>query len=167
MWFCPAVIPAAGPSFHGTSSSSSSHSSCAPVASPRSSRGRRSHTPPPARAVAVPLQDQLAADAEFRPDLVKVHMKCQYTTAFGQQLKVVGGAPELGEWDLARVSSVRGFVSKQGLCVVTWSAVLQVACSTCRKVKASCLVGSVRGAARALPRFSFAVVCRSVALLPC
>ncbi|WIA38330.1 hypothetical protein OEZ86_001666 [Tetradesmus obliquus] len=95
-----------GPSFHGTSSSSSSHSSCAPVASPRSSRGRRSHTPPPARAVAVPLQDQLAADAEFRPDLVKVHMKCQYTTAFGQQLKVVGGAPELGEWDLARAPAM-------------------------------------------------------------
>ncbi|WIA18038.1 hypothetical protein OEZ85_009520 [Tetradesmus obliquus] len=95
-----------GPSFHGTSSSSSSHRSCAPVASPRSSRGRRSHTPPPARAVAVPLQDQLAADAEFRPDLVKVHMKCQYTTAFGQQLKVVGGAPELGEWDLARAPAM-------------------------------------------------------------
>jgi hypothetical protein len=51
------------------------------------------------------LQDQLAADAELSLDLVKVHMKCQYTTSFGQQLKVVGGAPELGEWDLNRVSS--------------------------------------------------------------
>jgi hypothetical protein len=56
--------------------------------------------------VAVPLQDQLATDAEFSPDLVKVHMKCQYSTSFGQQLKVVGGAPELGEWDLSRVSTM-------------------------------------------------------------
>jgi hypothetical protein len=69
----------------------------------------------------VPLQDQLAADAEFSLDLVKVHMKCQYTTSFGQQLKVVGGAPELGEWDVSRVSAMRGFepehMFRHGLCV--------------------------------------------------
>jgi hypothetical protein len=105
VWFSPACVFAAGPFFHGTGSSS--HSSSGPVPSQNSSRGRRSLTPPPARAVAVPLQDQLATDAEFSPDLVKVHMKCQYSTSFGQQLKVVGGAPELGEWDLSRVSTMR------------------------------------------------------------
>eukprot|EP00882_Tetradesmus_deserticola_P004500 GHRQ01004746.1.p1 GENE.GHRQ01004746.1~~GHRQ01004746.1.p1 ORF type:complete len:265 (+),score=91.44 GHRQ01004746.1:256-1050(+) len=93
-----------GSVFHGMGSSG--HSSSSPVPSPSSSRGRRSLTPPPARAVAIPLQDQLAADAEFSLDLVNVHMKCQYSTSFGQELKVVGGAPELGEWDLSRAPSM-------------------------------------------------------------
>lgn len=69
------------------------------------SGSRRSLTPPPARAVAVPLQEQLASDAEVSLDLVKVQFKVgQYVTSFGQQLKVVGGAPELGEWDVNQVS---------------------------------------------------------------
>lgn len=64
----------------------------------------RSRTPPPLRAVAMPLDPQvLNPETDFSLDLVKVQFKCTYATSFGQELRVVGGAPELGAWDLAQV----------------------------------------------------------------
>jgi len=68
-----------------------------------SSRPPRSITPPP-RAVAVPLDQQvLNPDTDFSLDLVKAQFKCTYATAFGQELRIVGGAPELGAWDVTQV----------------------------------------------------------------
>jgi hypothetical protein len=64
----------------------------------------RSRTPPPLRAVAMPLDPQvLNPDTDFSLDLVKVQFKCTYATSFGQELRLVGGAPELGAWDVAQV----------------------------------------------------------------
>lgn len=63
----------------------------------------RSRTPPP-RAVAVPL-DHEVLNPDLAQDLVKVQFKCTYATSFGQELRIVGGAPELGAWDVTQVSA--------------------------------------------------------------
>lgn len=64
----------------------------------------RSRTPPPLRAVAMPLDQQmLDPDSEYSQDLVKCQFKCTYATQFGQELRLVGGAPELGAWDVTQV----------------------------------------------------------------
>eukprot|EP00879_Flechtneria_rotunda_P000370 GHRR01000462.1.p1 GENE.GHRR01000462.1~~GHRR01000462.1.p1 ORF type:complete len:2238 (+),score=1076.63 GHRR01000462.1:245-6958(+) len=70
-----------------------------------SSRGRAAS---PLKAVAVPLQDEISAtDGEFRLDIVKVQFKVpHYATSFGQELKIVGGAPELGEWDVTQAPAM-------------------------------------------------------------
>jgi hypothetical protein len=81
-----------------SSSSSNGGSSFSGTARPP-----RSRTPPP-RAVAVPLDAEvLNPDTDFSLDLVKVQFKCTYATNFGQELRVVGGSPELGDWDVAKV----------------------------------------------------------------
>jgi hypothetical protein len=65
---------------------------------------RRCATPPPLRAVAVPLDSQvLSVDGDFRLDVVKVQFKCNFVTSFGQELRIVGAAPELGGWDADKV----------------------------------------------------------------
>lgn len=54
--------------------------------------------------MAVPLDQQvLNPDTDFSLDLVKAQFKCTYATAFGQELRIVGGAPELGAWDVTQV----------------------------------------------------------------
>jgi hypothetical protein len=77
-------------------------------------RPPRSRTPPP-RAVAVPLDAEvLNPDTDFSLDLVKVQFKCTYATNFGQELRVVGGSPELGNWDVAQVRGSGTAVENNG-----------------------------------------------------
>lgn len=102
----------------------------------------RSRTPPPLRAVAMPLDPQvLNPDTDFSLDLVKVQFKCTYATSFGQELRVVGGAPELGAWDLAQVREGAG---QQQQLLHKFSFVLPTAAeakeSTCRFKLRGCAV---------------------------
>jgi hypothetical protein len=60
--------------------------------------------------VAVPL-DQQVLNPDLSLDLIKAQFKCTFATNFGQELRVVGGAPELGAWDVTQVGKARVGIS--------------------------------------------------------
>eukprot|EP00775_Hariotina_reticulata_P004056 gene4056-4303_t len=70
-----------------------------------SSRGRN-RLPQPLPAVAVPLEQSLE---DLSLDSAKVLINVTYATSFGQEVRVVGGAAELGNWDVTKAP------------VMTWS----------------------------------------------